>query len=353
MCKANLSIAIASFTLFFLGGSILIGFAQSAEPSFQKGICYVTWEKERYSSPYSDKSLETLAQTGAEWVGIITTYYQEKYNSKEIFPTERTPSDSSLIHVINRAHQFGLKVMLKPHIDLLDTSDGLWRGDIGFQNQTDWQEWFLEYLKFILHYAKIAEESGVELFCIGTELCFASTQTVFWQREIIPQIRKAYSGKLIYAANWDEYKNIRFWDDLDCVGIDAYFPLTDKKSPEYEEIKVGWIKWADEIERWQKTINKPVIFTEIGYRSCEFAATAPWENSLGARVNLEIQANCYKAALDVLYSRHWCKGIYWWYWKSSPYAGGLTNHDFTPQNKPAETVLSYYYKGLSFVQLSQ
>jgi len=353
MRKASLPIKIAGFALFFLGAIILIGPAQGEEPAFQKGICYVTWEKERYSSPYSDKSLEALAQTGAEWVEIITTYYQEKYNSKEIFPNQRTPSDTSLIHVINRAHQFGLKVMLKPHIDLLDESAGLYRGDIGFQNETDWQEWFLGYLKFILHYAKIAEQARVELFCIGTELCFASTQAAFWQKEIIPQIRKAYSGKLIYAANWDEYKNIRFWGDLDCVGIDAYFPLTQKKSPEYEEIKAGWIKWADEIERWQKAINKPVILTEIGYRSCEFAATSPWDYSLGKEVNLEIQADCYRAALDVLCQRYWCKGLYWWYWKPSPYAGGLANHDFTPQNKPAAVVLKFYYQGLALVQLSQ
>jgi len=353
MRKIGLSITIASFTLSFLSASLLMGSAQDFAPSFEKGICYVTWERERYSSPHSDKSLEMLTQTGAEWVEIIPTCYQDKFNSKKIFSTGKTPSDRSLVHVINQAHQLGMKVMLKPHIDLLDQSAGLCRGDIGFQNERDWQEWFLEYLEFILHYAKIAEETKTELFCMGTELCFASTKTTFWQKEIIPRIRKVYSGKLIYAANWDEYKNIRFWDDLDYVGIDAYFPISRKRSPGYEEIKASWIKWADEIESWQKTINKPVIFTEIGYRSCEFAARMPWEYSLNTAVNLEIQADCYKAALEVLCRQAWCQGIYWWYWKPSPYAGGLTNRDFTPQNKPAETILSYYYRGLSLVQIPQ
>lgn len=352
MLKISL-IKISKFILFFLSTIIFIENLQAAEPSFQKGISYVTWEKERYASGYSDKSLEMLARTGAEWVAIVPTWYQEKFDSKQIFPTERTPSDKSLIHVINKAHQLGLKVMFKPHIDLLDQSGGLWRSDIGFQAQADWQAWFSEYAKFILHYAKLAQEANVELFCIGTEFSFASQKTLFWQRDIIPAVRDVYSGELIYAANWDEYKNIRFWDDLDYVGVDAYFPLVEKSNPKYEEIEAGWIKWADEIEGWQKTINKPIIFTEIGYRSCEVSAIRPWESALTARVNLEIQADCYKAALNILYSRSWCKGLYWWYWRPSPYTNGLTDKDFTPQNKPAEIVLTNWYKGFSLVGLSR
>lgn len=344
---------ICSFILFLLIGTTAVSLAQSREPSFQKGICFVTWEKERYLSPHSDKSLEKLLHTGAEWVQIVTTYYQEKYNSKEIFPTDKTPSDKSIIHVIKRARALGMKVMLKPHIDLIDESEGLFRGDIGFQNQEDWQEWFVGYLKFILHYAEIAEKAGVELFCVGTELSFASRQAVFWQRDIIPQIRKVYSGKLTYAANWDEYRNIHFWEDLDYVGIDAYFPLTQNRDYEYEEIKNSWIKWADNIEAWQKSINKDIIFTEIGYRSCEAAASRPWEYNLNTGINLNIQEGCYKAALEELSSRNWCMGLYWWYWKPSLYAGGSANRDFTPQNKPAELVLSSYYWGIPLAKLSQ
>lgn len=348
MRKTGLLEIITRLVLLFLSAVMFIEAVEASDISFQKGICYVSWEKEGYSSSYSDKSLARLVQTGAQWVSIVTTYYQDKYNSKKIFPTEKTPSDESLIHVIKRASALGMKVMLKPHIDLLNESDGLYRGDIGFQNHADWQEWFLEYQKFTLHYAKLAQKAGVELFCIGTELSFASRQTEFWQKDIIPQIRKVYSGRLTYAANWDEYRNIHFWEDLDYAGIDAYFPLAQKKSSGYEEIKASWIKWADEIELWQKSINKPVIFTEIGYRSCEFAAARPWEYASNSELNLEIQRDCYKAALEILSSRWWCKGLYWWYWKPFFYAGGLTNRDFTPQNKPAEIILTYWYQRNTF-----
>ncbi|MFH1269754.1 MAG: glycoside hydrolase, partial [Candidatus Omnitrophota bacterium] len=174
---------------------------------------------------------------------------------------------------------------------------------------------------------------------------FASAQTDFWQGYIIPAIRKIYSGKLIYAANWDEYKNIKFWGELDYVGIDAYFSLSQKQSAEYEEIEAGWKKWADEIEIWQKDIGRPIVFTEIGYRSCESAAEKPWDYYSSQPVNLKLQSDCYKAALKTLANRLWCSGFYWWYWSTSPFSGGLNNGDFTPQGKPAEFILSYFYKG--------
>ncbi len=54
----------------------------------------------------------------------------------------------------------GHKVMLKPHIDLVyDSNRTLWRGDIGRgMTAGQWQAWFASYTKFILKYAKLAQE---------------------------------------------------------------------------------------------------------------------------------------------------------------------------------------------------
>ena len=92
-------------------------------------------------------------------------------------------------------------------------------------------------------------KNNVELFCIGTELSFASQKTDKW-KELIQKVKTSYDGKLTYAANWDNYKNIKFWDDLDFVGIDAYFPLSYTTKPDLEELKNGWNKWSMEIENF-------------------------------------------------------------------------------------------------------
>lgn len=311
----------------------------------QKGMCYVTWEKERFASQYSDESLEKLASLGVEYLSICVTLYQEQYNSTEIKPTDQTPSDRSIVHTIKRAHTLGLKVMLKPHIDLLDKYDGTyWRADIGFNTEDDWKKWFLEYKKNITHYAKMAEKEKVELFCVGTELSFTTQKDSEW-RTIIEEVKKIYSGELVYAANWDNFKNIKFWDILDYVGIDAYFPLTYESAPTIEDLKKGWEKWKYEIETWQVQVNKPIIFTEIGYASTPHAPYTPWKGGTCGNADPEIQARCYEAFFQTIWNEPWLAGVYWWKWDTNINAGGEYNRQFTPQNKPAQEVIQANYKG--------
>jgi len=312
-------------------------------PVFQKGMCFATWEKERYASPYSDQALENLKDLGVEYIQIPVTLYQERYNSTKIKASERTPSDKSIKHAIKTAHKLGLKVMLKPHIDLISKEDGTyWRADIGFNSDEDWGKWFKEYGRVIDRYARIARDCDVEIFCVGTELSFTTQKQDYW-REIISSARKIYPGKLTYAANWDNYKHIEFWQDLDFIGIDAYFPLTYKINPTVEEIKKGWERWKTEIESWQSGINKPIVFTEIGYSSSFHAPREPWKNGEGD-ADVGLQARCYAAFFETVWGCEWLAGVYWWQWSPSIYGGGENNRQFTPMNKPAAKILEENYK---------
>jgi len=312
-------------------------------PVFQKGMCYVTWDKDQFSSPYSEKSLELLRDMGVEYVQVNTTQYQDTFNSTEIKATNRTPSDASVKHTIKTAHKLGLKTMLKPHIDLVNDENGsYWRADIGFYNNEDWATWFKEYKEFIVHYAKIAERNKVEIFCVGTELSFASQRTDEWI-DVISAVKKVYSGKLVYAANWDNYKNIAFWKDLDYIGIDAYFPLSYDKNPTVEDMKQGWKKWILEIESRSITEKKPVIFTEIGYASTPTAPCEPWKGGTHGNADVEMQAKCYTAFFETVWDRPWLAGVYWWKWSPTVYGGGNNNRRFTPLNKPAAIILAKHY----------
>ncbi len=183
---------------------------------FQKGMTYVAWTGNGYSNARSAASMEQLASTGTQWVSLITSRYQDHHNTTEIYPLEdKTPTDESLIFVIRKLHELNLKVMLKPHIDIVE-GNGKWRGEISFDNTQDWQTWFNNYSAYILHYADIARQENVESFCVGTELTqSALTQPQLW-RDLINKIREVYKGELTYAANWDtEFEKITFWDALD------------------------------------------------------------------------------------------------------------------------------------------
>jgi len=244
---------------------------------------------------------------------------------------------------IELLHKNGVQVMLKPQI-------WIWRGEftgtLKMNSEEEWQALEKSYDNFILTYAELAEDTKADILCIGTELeQFVKNRPDYW-KQLIQKIRKTYKGKLTYAANWDEYPRTTFWKELDYIGIDAYFPLSEEKTPSVAQLKEGWQPWKNKIATLSEEKNKPVLFTEFGYRSMDYNAKKPWTaNRDNQNVNLEAQANAKKAILEEFWSEDWFAGGYVWKWFiNHEKSGGLDNNRFTPQNKPAQKVLTEYYK---------
>ncbi|HNX91526.1 MAG TPA: hypothetical protein PKG81_06705, partial [Candidatus Omnitrophota bacterium] len=114
-------------------GFVFFRFMNPPKPQleFQKGMAYCTWSAEGYATADSFESLNMLKKTGTNWVAVLVTWYQQDCLSQEIKPLGISPSDDSIVKAIRKAHEMGYKVMLKPHVDIIDKSDGSWRGDIG------------------------------------------------------------------------------------------------------------------------------------------------------------------------------------------------------------------------------
>src|SRR3989344_503227 len=225
----------------------------SIDNNFAKGMNYVSWWYNQYESLDSNLSIEELQNsTNSTWISILVTQYLDSLSTTIIHPiTTKTPTDKGLINAINKAHSLGLKVSLKPHIDVgYDSST--WRGYISYTNESDWKNWFSNYSQFIRHYAQIAQDNNVEMLVIGTELKGTSQRSNDW-RNITNQVRNIYSGKIVYAANHDEYQNINWWDALDYIGIDSYFPLTNKYDPSVDEIKAAFEPKINNIESFAST----------------------------------------------------------------------------------------------------
>ncbi|MCS7273801.1 MAG: hypothetical protein NZ610_00105, partial [Candidatus Bipolaricaulota bacterium] len=341
--------------LWALLSCILVLFAQPLEESqaqlpaqWQRGISFAAWWRDQYSSPAADQALGELAATGATWISLIVTCYQETVSSTEIrcLTGSRTPTDADLIHAIQRAKSLGLKVMLKPHVDL-NNDPAHWRGDINFgSDEAAWAAWFASYQTFIVHYAQLAQAHNVDQFCVGTELQGTTHREAQW-RQIIAAVRAVYSGPLVYAANPpDEYFTIRFWDALDFIGVDAYYPLTNTTNPTMAELIAGWQGPLAQLQALSQQWNKPVLFTEVGYRSVDGANITPWDWSSPGAVDLQEQADCYQALVSVVQGRPWLRGIFIWVWYTDPDQGGPNDTSYTPHNKPAEAILRCFFAGV-------
>ena len=100
--------------------------------------------------------------------------------------------DLELIGTISRFHERGVKVCLKP---MINSDDGVWRALIDFPDEnmleedTYWSRWFASYQAFLTHYARVAQYTGCEMFCLGCEMLGTERKETYW-RQTIAMVRE-------------------------------------------------------------------------------------------------------------------------------------------------------------------
>ncbi|MBD3189722.1 MAG: hypothetical protein GF308_03720 [Candidatus Heimdallarchaeota archaeon] len=304
--------------------------------NFMRGVSFTGFSKEAFLSDFSNESIEQLKTDGGSWIAICFWWFIDDLNSTKIYPDFDwySCSNKSICTAIGKAKELGLNVMLKP---MVDSKSGEWRAYINPTNA-----WFDSYKAFITSWARFAENYQVEMLCIGCEFSLSESYSEKW-RAITAGIRAVYSGKLTYAANHDAYNQITWWDELDYIGIDAYYQLTDTNNPSLEELLDKWDELSSVIGNVSDHWDLPVVFTEIGYRSIDGCNRWPWDWQREARIDFEEQRKCYEAVFRGLWGKSWWAGIFWWDWTPYESTNWQKDDGYTPQYKPAESVLSTWY----------
>lgn len=293
------------------------------------------YTKDGYAKPQVRQDLARIAALGSTAVSLVPTWYMKSPDSNRITPDPaKTPSDASLRQAFEWAGEQGLEVVLKPHIDVLDES---FRGEI---QPADRAKWFGSYERYVSQYAKLAADSGAALFVIGTELKSMSSDTDPW-RSVIDAVRGQFYGPLTYAANWDEVSQVQFWDELDMIGVDAYYPLaSDGEAPTAEGLAAAWQPNVDALNSLSDQWGKPVLITEFGYPTQSTAASNPFEVTQGKPADQAAQALLYQAAFDAFSGKDWVNGLMWWSWRADPGAQENPATDYTPEGKVSEQVIA-------------
>jgi len=311
------------------------------KPTKINGLSYVASRE-----PISDRHVSPVLEVNANYAAIMPFGFIRDLEQPEIYYNNDRQwygeTKSGAGQYIDELHKKKIKIMLKPQIWI---SHGQFTGYIEMSTEEQWQQLETSYTGFILEYADLAKIKQVDIFCIGTELeKFIVNRPEFW-KELIVKIRSVYKGKLTYAANWDEFKRTPFWKDLDYIGVDAYFPVSDSQTPTVEECKNGWQEHKEVIRSISDAHDKPVLFTEFGYRSVDYAGKEPWKSDRSMdQVNLEAQTNTTQALFEEFWKEDWFSGGFIWKWyHNHERAGGESNTRFTPQNKPVEAFIRDAY----------
>ncbi|MBM4033803.1 MAG: hypothetical protein FJ291_18755 [Planctomycetes bacterium] len=341
--------ALTTANLPFAHGQFRIVLAQDA---MHKGVALPLWD-ENVNLAQLRATLDNLLALGANWVEANVFWFQDDISSSVIAPdfTRWSASDASVRTVIDEVHARGMRVLLKPMVDLRN-DPAHWRGDI--PGSDPWFTGPQGYGAFLNHFADIAQQEGADMLCVGTELVSTSPQEAQW-RALIAGVRARYTGPLVYAANHGgtgsaTQEKIAWWDALDYIGLDAYYPLTAKPDPTLAELQAAWAARGATIENWLAALDpadrKPVLFTEVGYRSWDGANVDPASQADrgDAGVDLQEQADSYQALFTTLWRQEtWLVGTYWWNWEVDPNPVWEAPNWYTPQGKPAEGILRLYY----------
>lgn len=299
-----------------------------------------------YGSKKSEQALVYLKEMQANAVAVVPysfVRYPKKPSPIPVVKKAGTENDESVIQSSEMAQKLGFNVIMKPQIWV---GRGMWTGDIEMSTNEEWKLFFEYYGHWISHYAMLSELYGWEMLCIGNELVQTTLKMEAEWESLIHSVRAIYNGPITYAANWgDEFENVGFWKHLDYIGLNCYYPLSNKDNPSNKDLEKGFDDVLRKVDRVHSKYNKPILFTEIGYPCIHSPWKEPHQDWGDFTPNPDHQKRCYEVVFKGLK-----KEI-----GAAVFCGGSSfnlehsprrNTGFSPFNKPAEEIVAKWFRSI-------
>ena len=303
---------------------------------FVKGFTFrlAPSENQSFSGAESKESLRLLKEsTNCDTIMLAAMAFQDTPFSEIIdYKGEHFPTDEELTEIINYAGSLGLRVFLKP---MVNCRNGVWRAHINFFDrevpcEPKWSHWFSNYENYILHMAKIAQNTGCEMLSVGCELVQTERKEQYW-RKLICEVRKIYSGLITYNTDKYQESEILWWDAVDVISSSGYYPINE------------WSENLDRIEAVVKKFNKPFFFAECGCPCRTGSSNVPNDWAFEGALNIFEQEKYYEKMFEECNKKAWIEGYCCWDWISSYTDIPVMNDGYSVYKKPACKVIRSFY----------
>ncbi len=306
------------------------------------------WPGRGYGTEYSAALLDELARMGVTWVSVTPFGRIWSLESSEIYMDFEAPYGENRIAIarfVEQAHARGIRVLLVPHLWVW--SETGWRGEIDPGTEQGWRDYQASYRAFVLAWARDAAAMEVDALSIGVECkSWSGRFGAFWA-SFIDDVRGAYPGLLTYSANWDEAEAVLFWDRLDLIGINAFYPLAHHEGATYDEYLAGAREARDAVLDISETLDMPVVFVEVGYTTRRDAAVEPWlwpDGMTDVAYSEEEQSRALEASLSTFVPEEWFAGFFVWrYYASLDDVSQEAIWGFSPHGKQTERMLTHAF----------
>lgn len=296
-----------------------------------------------YGTESSAALLDFLAQRGVNWISITPFGRIWDLSSTEIQMDFEAPYEENRLAVrrmIEQAHARGIRVLVIPH---LWVEAGGWRGEIELGSPERWEAYQRSYRAFVTAWARDAAAAGADAFSIGVECKSWSGRFGGYWRSLITDVRGIFDGLLTYSANWDEAEDVLFWDQLDLIGINAFYPLADHPGATFDEYVRGATSAQEGVAELAAVLEMPVLFVEVGYTTREDAAVEPWlwpDDMTEVVIDEREQARALLASFRAFLPQPWFTGFFVWrYYADLDDVSQEAIWGFSPHGKRAEPLL--------------
>jgi hypothetical protein len=336
-----MSPAVLPLVLVILVFLPLAGCQKHADSGFRQGLALSEIHPGHGDAAY-EETLQRIRDVGAGWVLLPVYGYMDSAASAVVDTTWEPPVTmaeyvSFVGGIVRDAHAKGLQVAIVPYLNLRSGPVSDWRGNI---RPGDWDRWFASYEQFLDRWVELARSETVEMLAVGAELVSSEDSTAAWRR-IVSGVRSRYAGTVIYSFNWDHYSEAHFHRDLDLVGISGYFSLPAHVPITEESIEANWRDVREKLLVFSRDVDRPLLFTEIGYASVVGSAREPWNYLLEGPVDLTGQAQAISAFIRAWEGTPELDGVF--FWNLSPVRGGAGDTSYSIRDKPAEAVIRKWF----------
>lgn len=296
-----------------------------------------------YGTESSAALLDFLARRGVNWISITPFGRLWDLSSTDIRMDFEAPYEENRLAVrrmIEQAHARGIRVLVIPH---LWVETGGWRGEIDPGSPEGWAAYQRSYRAFVTAWARDAAMAGADAFSIGVECKSWSGRFGGYWRSLITEVRGIFDGLLTYSANWDEAEDVLFWDQLDLIGINAFYPLADHPNATFDEYVRGATSAREGVAELAGVLEMPVLFVEVGYTTREDAAVQPWlwpDDMTDVVIDEREQARALLASFRAFLPQRWFTGFFVWrYYADLDDVSQEAIWGFSPHGKRAEPLL--------------
>ncbi len=296
-----------------------------------------------YGTEASAALLDELRRFGVNWISVTPFGRLWSLESTQIsmdFEEAYDENRAAVHRMVAQAHARGIRVLLIPH---LWVETGGWRGEIDPGNDDRWSAFRESYRRFVVSWAQNAADAGADAFSIGVECASWSGRFGGFWTALIAEIRTTFPGLLTYSANWDEADNVLFWDQLDLIGINAFYPLADQPNATDDDYRRGAERIVPRVYELATTVRRPVWFVEVGYTTCADAAVQPWlwpDHMEEVVIDEREQARALDSIFGAFLPQPWFVGAFLWrYYANLDDVSQEAVWGFSPHGKEAESVL--------------